>query len=152
MISAPRTGVVLSPLKRCCHSAFIFSPCWRERAWMPPNGENAQQGHSWAVRRMGEGEETVLACVHRAEVCECLVTRLCLCISVPSCGHATLWCHLACWRKSQIYASRMTDLMCYYQHELEQAARCLSNSITEHLGMWGSQDMWWQFIFERSNI
>lgn len=26
MISAPWTGVVLSPLKRCCHNAFIFSP------------------------------------------------------------------------------------------------------------------------------
>lgn len=102
MISAPWTGVVLSPLKRCCHSAFIFSPCWWERAWMPPNGENAQQGHSWAVWRMGEGEETVFACVHRAKVCECLVTRLCLCMSVSSCGHASLWCHLAWWRKSHI--------------------------------------------------
>lgn len=102
MISAPWTGVVLSPLKRCCHSAFIFSPCWWERAWMPPNGENAQQGHSWAVWRMGEGEETVFACVHRAKVCKCLVTRLCLCMSVSSCGHASLWCHLAWWRKSHI--------------------------------------------------
>lgn len=63
MISAPWTGVVLSPLKRYCHNAFIFSPSWRERAGMPPNGENVQQGHSWAVWQMGEGEEAPSTCV-----------------------------------------------------------------------------------------
>lgn len=31
MISAPWTGVVLSPLKRCRHNAFIFSPLVHER-------------------------------------------------------------------------------------------------------------------------
>lgn len=40
MNSAPWTRVDLSPLKRCCHNAFIFSPCWVKRAGMPPNGEN----------------------------------------------------------------------------------------------------------------
>lgn len=31
MISAPRTGVVVSPLKRCCHNAFISPPPAGER-------------------------------------------------------------------------------------------------------------------------
>lgn len=84
---------------------------------MPPNGGNVQRGHSWTVRlrvclracvfvcvcvwwgKRGKQREieSIGVCVrvraHRAEVCACLVMRMCLCISHSSCGHASCWCH-----------------------------------------------------------
>lgn len=52
---------------------------------MPPNGENVQRGHSWAVWLcvVGEGEETVLACVQECvrivQKCVNVWSRVCVC-------------------------------------------------------------------------
>lgn len=86
MIPALWTGVVLSPLKRCCHNAFIFHP--------PPSPAGEREHACHLMVRMyngdtagpcavGEGEETVLAyvqeCVRIVQKCVNVWSRVCVC-------------------------------------------------------------------------
>lgn len=49
-ISAQWTGVVLSPLKRCCHNAFVLFP----PPPPPPAGEGEQERHLMARMHSGD--------------------------------------------------------------------------------------------------
>lgn len=62
------------------------------------------------------------------KVPNCLVTRLCFGLFVSSCISlvSTSW---------MMKTFRRTELMFYYQHELEEVAQCFSNTHADHVGV-----------------
>ncbi len=148
MNSAPQTGVDLSPLKRCCHNAFIFSPCWWERE----HGRHlmARMHSSDTAGLCGGWGKGARPC------CMCVIVQKCVNVYVRFVLvhiRGVMWPCVSPVSVSLQCFMHDTDLMFYYQHQQAQWCGVFSHSDTDRMGVCGSWDVKnKQFVFKRSNI